>query len=69
MQTSGFVDQLFDVHRDRNAFRDAGRLPALAEASAAFAICAASKRREWISVKQATIASLKTGLAMSASPT
>src|SRR5258705_6430804 len=39
-------------------------LPALAQASAAFAIWAASESREWISVRQATIASLKTGLAM-----
>src|SRR6267142_6637822 len=25
MQTSGFVDQLLDIHRDGNAFRDAAR--------------------------------------------
>ena len=37
MQTSGFADQLLDIHRDGNAF---------------------------LSVRQATIASLKTGLAM-----
>jgi hypothetical protein len=61
MQTSGFVDKLLHIHRDGNAFRNAARACA---GFGSFCNLAASESREWISVRQATIASLKTRLAM-----
>jgi hypothetical protein len=62
METAGLVDQLLNVHRNRYRFREAACLRA--QALAAFAIRAASDSRVWISSRQATTASLKTGLAI-----
>jgi hypothetical protein len=55
MQPPGFVDQLLDIHRNRHALGDAARDSA---SLGSLGDPAASLRREWISVRQAFIASL-----------